>query len=539
MLALAALLGLAAAQLDLSDRNVLSVDASVYLHIEVDQVYYKKAAGSANTTSDRVVFQFSKAGLALPVKDKLTDEQASLTTLTRPYFFQSSVCVATAWNATGKASLPKPVVVVDDYDTYIYQYLDYADILMYSDFERPFFEFQADAFVQGTASNSCLPATADVVSRQNFTERLCYTEDSFCNVWVGDNSDGWLYFGGGNTSTTGNFGIHVNPRWNWTGTRELFGINATNLLDVRAVDSSSDSFNEAKSLLSRTQSVPFEFSECKTKEDGVLLFHINPNRYLERQLSCNSLEWEDYTSVVFDFANTFNEDNLKDIKLPNEDRWNFTFNIVRVKYASSFDIAIDPENYLEPWVELNRLPKGYYLSGADWLTTITFNSGKMDVVKTWFTVEKAAAQVTTTATPVRVTVTTAAPPKCPKDCNSHGTCQSSNSCLCSTGFLTDATEGCVAESEATTALSTTAPPTITTAAGFSGTTAASVAVTAEPTRTVDPNVLTGTFTGTKATTRPPLGVTTSSGSATPAATDSAAQVVLSFAAVLVALLVAM
>jgi hypothetical protein len=40
LVALVALLGLANAQLDLSDRNDINVDASVYLHVEIDQVFY-------------------------------------------------------------------------------------------------------------------------------------------------------------------------------------------------------------------------------------------------------------------------------------------------------------------------------------------------------------------------------------------------------------------------------------------------------------------------------------------------------------------
>jgi hypothetical protein len=122
-------------------------------------------------------------------------------------------------------------------------------------------------------STSCLPSSSDKVTRVNFTERLCYTEDSFCNVWVGQS--GWLYFGpSGNTSSTADFGIHVQPRWNWTGSRELFELNETNFLDVRPVDTSSDVYADVAVRCCRATSIPFEFNDCKVKEDGVLLFHV-------------------------------------------------------------------------------------------------------------------------------------------------------------------------------------------------------------------------------------------------------------------------
>jgi hypothetical protein len=42
LFALAALLGAAMAEIDLSDRNDINVDASVYLHVEIDQLFYRK-----------------------------------------------------------------------------------------------------------------------------------------------------------------------------------------------------------------------------------------------------------------------------------------------------------------------------------------------------------------------------------------------------------------------------------------------------------------------------------------------------------------
>jgi hypothetical protein len=52
--------------------------------------------------------QFSKVGLLLPIKDNVQDEKASLTNLASPYFFMSSTCLGTNWNATGTAALPTP-----------------------------------------------------------------------------------------------------------------------------------------------------------------------------------------------------------------------------------------------------------------------------------------------------------------------------------------------------------------------------------------------------------------------------------------------
>lgn len=571
LFALLALLGAASAEIDLSDRNDITVDASVYLHVEVDQLFYRKPTrrtkkkkrkirffffflslfvgfcsnvallmfrfftgkpnSTSSTASDRLVLQFSKVGLRLPIKDNVQDEKASLTNLAKPYFFMASTCLGSNWNATGTAALPKSHVVVDEQDTYIYQWIDYADSIMYSDFERPFFEFQVDAFVQANQSTSCLPGSNDQVTRQNFTERLCYTEDSFCNVWVGQS--GWLYFGpSGNTSTTADYGIHVQPRWNWTGSRELFELNETNFLDVRAVDSSSDVYAASQAMLSRSVSIPFEFNDCKVKEDGVLLFHVDSNGYLERQLSCNSLEMSDYSSVVFDFANKFDESKLVDIKLPGENRWNFTFNIIRVKYASPYDVKIDPAVVgQEPYVELNRLPDDYFLSGIDWFTTITYNSGKFDIIKTWFTVEKAEGTTTTTAATTRPpTVATQPPPMCPKDCNGHGVCSTGNTCQCDVAFKADSVEGCIAIMEDTTTGVTSSIATLQTQP-LSGTTVVTEVRTTEPTRTKDPNLASGTFTGTKAPTNPPIGqvTTTTAGLST---TAGVAQVVLSAGAVM-------
>jgi hypothetical protein len=144
--------------------------------------------------------------------------------------------------------------VIDEQDTYIYQWIDYADSIMYSDFERPFFEFQVDAFVQQNQSSSCLPSSSDKVTRVRTSPSVCATPRTR-SATCGSASSGWLYFGpSGNTSSTADFGIHVQPRWNWTGSRELFELNDTNFLDVRAVDTSSDAYAAAQATLSATTS---------------------------------------------------------------------------------------------------------------------------------------------------------------------------------------------------------------------------------------------------------------------------------------------
>jgi hypothetical protein len=528
-----ALLALANAELDLSDRNELDTDATINVHVDVDQVFYRKAS---TTTMETVVFAINDLDVQLSAKDNIDSYTASTTNYAKPYDFISDVCVSTKWsNNTGVATLPAVLTVVDDDSgsLYVYQYIEYADTVMYSDFDRPKFIFQASAFVQGTPSASCTPGASDMVMAQNFSNQLCYTENDVCNVWIGDDSDGWVYWGGGATKDTGKFGVHFNPSWNWTGTRREFEINETNLLDIRAMDSDSDFYSMA--ALSRTHSAPFEFDQCTIKEDGAFVFHIDENGYLERYLSCNSFTFEAYSSFVFDFDDTFDETKYADVKLGTENRWNLTFYPVRVKYGSSYEIQIDPDQYTEPFIELNRLPDGYYLDGAQWLTTLELNDDTPDLVKTWFTIAKSDVALTTPPSTARAPTPAVVVPSCPMNCNGKGRCLTGNTCMCNAGFTVDAVLGCKAgETTAPTQAGATKAPVIATASVVPPSTKA-VVKTAEPTRTADPKLFTGTFTGQKAPT--PARVTQPG--QVVGTTNSAAAVVVSSVVALVALALAL
>jgi hypothetical protein len=254
--------------------------------------------------------------------------------------------------------------------------------------------------------------------------------------------------------------------------------------------------------LSRTQSVPFEFDQCIVKEDGALVFHFNADGFLQRYMSCNSLTIEPYSYFVFDFADKFDETKFMDVKLPGADRWNITVYPFRVKYGSTYEIMIDPEEYNEPWVELNRLPTGYYLDGVQWLTTYEPSSSGPDRIKTWFTIAKSATAPTTVATTARAPTPAIVVPVCPMACSGKGRCQAGNTCLCDIGFEMDLVLGCkTTETTAATTVGTPAPIAVTQPVDTIATTLGTA--TPEPSRTVDPKLLTGTFTGTKAPTAPP------------------------------------
>jgi hypothetical protein len=501
---------------------------------------------------DRVAFAFSKGDIELPIKENLDDEQASSTKRGSPYVFSRSSCSILSLTASGAVTLNPPAVIIEDHDTFIPQTSSYADYIMYADFHRPFFGFEVRAFKQAATSTSasCTPTAAEMASAvtANFSAQLCYTEDDFCNYWVGTGGDGWLYFGNGSTRAAADFGVRVQPRWNWTGTREYFEINSTNLLNVRPVASFSDA--AGKFTLSKTQSVPWEFEKCNITADGAVVFNMDENGFLVRYLSCNSLALDDYAHLVFDFANKFDETKMAVHKLPDEPdgkRWNFTLTTFRVKYGSASSILVGNRTsafgtyYIEPWVEINRLPPGYELDGDNWLTTLELkNFGEWDLVKTWFTIFKpnpSATTPTTTSTAATTRPTQAPQKLCPQGCSGSGTCDTlTGTCNCSAGFVVDDVRGCKANSETTTTLppgaTTTTLPTVVQVT-VEVTQQSTTMQTVEQTLPVDPNQFTGTFTGTKApvATRPVPGTTRAP--STVAETTSASQIVLSAGALLV------
>jgi hypothetical protein len=503
---------------------------------------------------DRVAFAFSKGDIELPIKENLDDEEASTTKRGSPYVFSRASCSILSMTDSGAVTLNPPAVIIDDHDTFIPQTSSYADYIMYADFHRPFFGFEVRAFKQAATSTSasCTPTAAEMASAvtANFSEPLCFTEDEFCNYWVGqDGGDGWVYFGGnGSTRATADFGVRVQPRWNWTGTREYFEINSTNLINVRPVASFSDA--AGKFTLSKTQSVPWEFEKCNITADGAVVFNMDENGFLVRYLSCNSLALDDYAHLVFDFANKFDETKMAVHKLPDEadgKRWNFTLTTFRVKFGSPSSILVGDRTgpfgtyYIEPYVEINRLPPGYELDGINWLTTLEIKSfGEWDLVKTWFTIFKpnpSATTSTSTSTAATTTRPTQAPPKlCPQGCSSSGTCDTTTgTCTCAQGFVADPVSGCKAIIETTT----TPPPGATTTTlrtvvqeTVAVTQPPSVVQTVEPTVPVDTNQFTGTFTGTKAPVATRPGVPGATPAPTVAETTSASQLVLSAGALL-------
>jgi hypothetical protein len=277
------------------------------------------------------------------------------------------------------------------------------------------------------------------------------------------------------------------------------------------------------------------------KEDGVLLFHVEQQGLprapalvqLARDVgllvrSCSTLTTSSTRRSSVDSSSS-----------PGENRWNFTFNIIRVKYASAVRRQDRPDAVVgqEPYVELNRLPKGYFLSGVDWFTTITYNSGKLDIIKTWFTVEKAesARPPRPRRRRARRPSPTQPPPQCAKDCSGHGVCvdwQHVPVRRCSS--RPTVSRAALRIMEVTTVGSTIALSTVQTQP-LSTTTQSVQPIPTEPSRTKDPNLASGTFTGTKVQTQPPI---TQVKTTAPVASTTAgvAQVVLSVSAVVLGML---
>jgi len=219
---------------------------------------------------------------------------------------------------------------------------------------------------------------------------------------------------------------------------------------------------------------------------------------------------------VFDFDDAFDESKYADVKLAGENRWNLTFHPVRVRYGSSYEIQIDPEQYNEPEVYLNRLPDGYYLDGIQWLTTLELNDNTPDLIKTWFTITKATAAPSTPPSTVRAPVSVPVP-SCPMNCNGQGRCVAGNTCTCNNGFTTDPQLGCKAgeTTKATVPGASTAPVIATKM--ISQVSLKTGTQKVEGTVTKDPKLFSGTYTGTKAATngKPtvPGATTTGSGAA--------------------------
>jgi hypothetical protein len=337
------------------------------------------------------------------------------------------------------------------------QFTGYADVVSYSAFERPMFDFEVQSFEQDS-SGGCAYSTLDTVfASESFIDlEVCYGEGYECSVWIGTN--GWLYWGP--VGMPAIYGARLSPSWTWYGTRRYLTLNSTNILDVRPISSSSDFFPPALTFTSRP---PLEFHTVDMLSGGAMRFYAGKDGSLQRYVLCANLSIASGALFVVDFQSMFQSDRAGATLLnAATNMWEFSYN--RIVVGSQTSKSLPASTFVMRAV---NQPPGFVVGSYSFSWDVRARALLLKFSLRDSTRTPAPVTGTTTAstapppTPLPTPLPTPPPYNCQRNCNGHGLCVGDDMCECFLGFVADSNIGCISADLAQTTVSRAPEVTVT------------------------------------------------------------------------------
>jgi hypothetical protein len=342
-------------------------------------------------------------------------------------------------------------------DLPLLQFTGYADVVSYSAFERPTFDFEVQSFEQDATSGCAYTIDDDFLANETFIDQeVCYSEGYECSVWIG--SDGWLYWG-----TKVNpmlYGARLSPSWTWYGTRRYLTLNRTNILDVRPISSSSDFFPPSLTYSTRP---PLEFHTIDMLGTGAMRFYAGKDGSLQRYVLCANLSIAAGAAFVVDFQSMFQSDRANAATFNSATQtWDFTYNRIVVGTQTSKSLPVSTFA-----MSAVNLPSGFVVDSYSFSWDVRARALLLKFSLRDTTRTAAPATGSTTAatapppTPMPTPMPTPPPYSCQRNCNGQGLCVGDNVCECFLGFVADSNVGCISADLAQTTVSRAPESTVT------------------------------------------------------------------------------
>jgi hypothetical protein len=413
----------------------MSDTASVTLNLTVDQLFVdvdSDHGGLFGDGAEEILIEPKSVTLRLP----LIARDALSTNVSLPFVpTLPSICSFTKWDFTGKGALSSPLKVIPNRVVNLDMTAAWIDRIAFSNFPRPLIGFSVLGYESDSLDPWCGESGGNERYDTTFSDmQLCFVQNSNCALYIGNRSDGWLYWG-----PRPQYGVHLLPSWTWAGTRRLARPPLNQFIDVPAVPSTSDI--AMSSVVNETSCPQFEMGRVELQNGSAMVFHINKDGYLRRSLRVEAITVCAGAAFVLQFDEGLTQVNALttniQLKLPT---------LIRTAGQHGISASVSA-----PSIGLVNAPGGWEV-----LDVVFRLSNESDRVSLNVTIgDRQRAMIVTS--PSGIVTLPPAPSlcerqsfRCERNCNGHGVCMAENMCNCTTGWVNDPNRGCADTKEVQT-----------------------------------------------------------------------------------------